>query len=83
MMSDWVAQHSGAASTAASLDMNVPGETVFNSAESYWGTNLTLTVVNDTVLEWRIDDMALKIVAAYFTVCLTLDEPPINFDSWT
>lgn len=27
--------------------------------------------------------MAIRIMAAYFKVGLTLDEPPINFDSWT
>lgn len=61
----------------------MPGDTVFNSGDSYWGTNLTLAVINGTVPEWRIDDMAMRIMAAYFKVGLTLDEPPINFDSWT
>jgi beta-glucosidase-like glycosyl hydrolase len=82
-MSDWAAQHTGAASAAAGLDMTMPGDTSFNSAESYWGTNLTLAVINGTVPKWRIDDMALRIMAAYFKVGLTLNEPPINFDSWT
>ncbi|EKD20195.1 uncharacterized protein L3040_007192 [Drepanopeziza brunnea f. sp. 'multigermtubi'] len=83
VMSDWQAQHSGAASAAAGLDMSMPGDTIFNSAETFWGTNLTLAVINGTVPEWRIDDMALRIMAAYFKVGLTLNEPPINFDSWT
>jgi beta-glucosidase len=63
--------------------MTMPGDTLFNSGESFWGTNLTLAVLNGTVPEWRIDDMALRIMSAYFKVGLTLDEPPINFDSWT
>lgn len=82
-MSDWQAQHTGAASAAAGLDMTMPGDTVFNSGLSYWGTNLTLAVINGTVPEWRIDDMATRIMAAYFKVGLTLDEPEINFSSWT
>jgi beta-glucosidase-like glycosyl hydrolase len=83
VMSDWQAQHTGAASALAGLDMTMPGDTVFNSGESFWGTNLTLAVINGTVPEWRIDDMATRIMAAYFKVGLTLHEPAINFDSWT
>jgi hypothetical protein len=83
VMSDWSGQHSGAASAAAGLDMTMPGDTVFNSGESFWGTNLTLSVLNGTIPEWRIDDMALRIMSAYFKVGLTLNEPPINFDAWT
>jgi hypothetical protein len=83
VMSDWQAQHTGAASAVAGLDMTMPGDTVFNSGESYWGTNLTLAVINGTVPEWRLDDMATRIMAAFFKVGNTLDQPPINFDSWT
>lgn len=83
VMSDWQAQHTGAASAVAGLDMSMPGDTAFNTGLSFWGTNLTLAVLNGTVPEYRIDDMAMRIMAAYFKVGLTLDEPPINFDSWT
>jgi beta-glucosidase-like glycosyl hydrolase len=83
VMSDWQAQHTGAAGALAGLDMAMPGDTVFNSGDAYWGTNLTLAVINGTVPEWRVDDMAMRIMAAYFKVGLTLTEPPINFDSWT
>lgn len=61
----------------------MPGDTAFNTGLTFWGTNLTLAVLNGTVPEWRIDDMAMRIMAAYFKVGLTLNEPPINFDSWT
>ncbi len=83
VMSDWQAQHTGAASAAAGLDMTMPGDTSFNTGDSYWGTNLTLAVINGTVPEWRLDDMALRIMSSYFKVGLTLDEPEINFSSWT
>ncbi|TVY29288.1 Beta-glucosidase [Lachnellula hyalina] len=83
VMSDWQAQHAGAPSALAGLDMAMPGDTLFNTGDSFWGTNLTLAVLNGTVPEWKIDDMALRIMSAYFKVGLTLDEPPINFDSWT
>jgi hypothetical protein len=83
VMTDWEAQHTGVACAVAGLDMTMPGDTVFNSGYSFWGTNLTLAVLNGTVPEWRLDDMAMRIMAAYFKVGLTLQEPPINFDAWT
>ncbi|CAJ2509842.1 Uu.00g057420.m01.CDS01 [Anthostomella pinea] len=83
VMSDWQAQHSGAASAMAGMDMSMPGDTVFNSGLSYWGTNLTVAILNGTVPEYRMDDMAMRIMAAFFKVGMTLDQPPINFDSWT
>lgn len=84
VMSDWQAQHTGAASAVAGLDMSMPGDTVFNSARSYWGTNLTLAVLNGTVPEWRVDDMATRIMAAFFKVNGTVGkQEPINFSFWT
>jgi beta-glucosidase-like glycosyl hydrolase len=84
VMSDWQAQHTGAASAVAGLDMTMPGDTEFSSGYSFWGTNLTLAVINGTVPEWRIDDMATRIMAAYFKVGRTPEsEIPINFDAWT
>lgn len=83
VMSDWQAQHTGAASAVAGLDMTMPGDSLFSSGESFWGTNLTLAVVNGTVPEWRLDDMAMRIMAAFFKVGMTLDEPEPNFSAWT
>ena len=84
VMSDWAAQLTGVSSAMAGLDMTMPGDTAFDSGESYWGANLTLAVINGTVPEWRIDDMAMRIMAAYFKVGRTLQhQPSPNFDSWT
>ncbi|KAJ5469507.1 beta-glucosidase A [Penicillium diatomitis] len=84
VMSDWQAQHSGVSSALAGLDMTMPGDTVFDSGFSFWGSNLTIAVLNGTVPEWRIDDMAMRIMAAYFKVGLTIeDQPDVNFNSWT
>lgn len=84
IMSDWQAQHAGVSTAAAGLDMTMPGDTTFNTGLSYWGGNLTLAVVNGTVPEWRIDDMAMRIMAAYFKVGRTVEnQPEINFSSWT
>ncbi|CAK7205319.1 beta-glucosidase [Sporothrix eucalyptigena] len=84
VMTDWQAHQSGVSSALAGLDMSMPGDTVFNSGVSYWGTNLTLAVINGTIPEWRIDDMAMRIMAAFFKVGNTVgSQIPINFDSWT
>lgn len=83
VMSDWQAQHTGVASALAGLDMTMPGDSDFYSGLSFWGANLTLAVLNGTVPEYRLDDMVMRIMAAFFKVGLPLDQPPINFDSWT
>lgn len=84
VISDWQAQHTGAASAVAGLDMTMPGDTVFNSGASYFGGNLTLAVLNGTVPEYRLDDMAMRIMAAFFKVGRNVaDRPDISFSSWT
>ncbi|ROW12591.1 hypothetical protein VMCG_00331 [Cytospora schulzeri] len=83
VMSDWSAQHTGVAGAVAGLDMAMPGDTAFNTGLSFWGANLTLAVLNGTMPLYRLDDMAMRIMAAYFKVGLTLDEPEPNFSSWS
>ncbi|KAK4135534.1 glycoside hydrolase family 3 protein [Trichocladium antarcticum] len=83
VMSDWQAQHTGAASAVAGLDMSMPGDTEFNTGLSYWGTNMTLAVLNGTVAAYRLDDMAMRIMAAFFKVSKNTDLDPINFSFWT
>lgn len=82
-MSDWGAHSAGVSSTLAGLDMSMPGDTSFDSGDSYWGTNLTISVVNGTVPEYRIDDMAIRIMAAYYKVGRDTHQIPVNFNSWT
>lgn len=83
VMSDWQAQHSGVSDALAGLDMSMPGDTVFNSGVSYWGANLTVAVLNGTVPQYRVDDMAVRIMAAYYYVGRDTAYIPINFDSWS
>lgn len=60
----------------------MPGDTDFNSGQSWWGSNLTISILNGTVPQWRLDDAAIRIMAAYYYV--GLDETiPVNFDSWS
>lgn len=82
-MSDWSAQHSGVGSALAGMDMSMPGDVTFDSGTSYWGANLTVAVLNGTVPASRIDDMAVRIVAAWYYVGRDTNAVPINFDSWT
>ncbi|KAI1433602.1 glycoside hydrolase family 3 protein [Xylaria sp. CBS 124048] len=84
VMSDWQAQHGGASAAVAGMDMAMPGDTLFNTGLSYWGANLTIAVLNGTVPEYRIDDMAMRIMAAFFKSGQTVQGLiPINMDSWT
>lgn len=83
VMSDWSAQHSGVGSALAGMDMSMPGDVNFDSGTSYWGPNLTVAVLNGTVPAWRIDDMAVRIMAAWYYVGRDTHAVPINLDSWT
>ncbi|KAL8833025.1 MAG: hypothetical protein Q9170_004553 [Blastenia crenularia] len=83
VMTDWQAQHSGVGSALAGLDMAMPGDVLFDTGTSYWGANLTVAVLNGTVPEWRLDDMATRIMAAFYYVGRDQNQVPINFDSWT
>ncbi|CAL5867397.1 uncharacterized protein PFLUO_LOCUS1616 [Penicillium psychrofluorescens] len=83
VMSDWGAHHSGVGDALAGLDMSMPGDVLLGSPYSYWGTNLTIAVLNGTIPEWRIDDMATRIMAAYYKVGRDQIRTPPNFSSWT
>lgn len=83
VMSDWQGQHAGVASALAGLDMTMPGDVVFESGNSYWGANLTEAVLNGTVPEWRLDDMATRIMAAFYLVRGDELRTSPNFNSWS
>ncbi|RJE24625.1 hypothetical protein PHISCL_03049 [Aspergillus sclerotialis] len=84
VVTDWPSSDSGVSSAMAGLDMDMPGSIEFTSGSAYFGPNLTLAVVNGTVPEWRIDDMAMRIMAAYFKVGREVGQDPApNFDSWS
>lgn len=83
IMSDWQASHSGVGDSFAGMDMSMPGDTVFNTGLSFWGTNLTIAVANGTIPEWRVDDMAVRIMSAYYKVGRDKTRVPVNFNSWT
>lgn len=65
------------------MDMTILGETSPNGVEglgiSFWGPNLTQSVLNGSVPEWRLDDMATRIMAAYYYLGQDEDFPELNF----
>ncbi|EJD05137.1 uncharacterized protein FOMMEDRAFT_79988 [Fomitiporia mediterranea MF3/22] len=88
MQSDWLAQRSGVASALAGLDMSMPGDGLrWANGKSLWGTELTKAVLNGSLPMSRLNDMAIRIVAAYYQ--LGQDDPSRfpeegpNFSSWT
>ncbi|KAI9702205.1 MAG: hypothetical protein M1820_006287 [Bogoriella megaspora] len=83
VMSDWGAHHSGVSSALAGMDLSMPGDIGFDSGTSYWGANLTIAVLNGSVPEWRLDDMATRIMAGYYYVGIDKNPVPVNFDAWT
>lgn len=82
VMSDWAAQHAGVSTALAGMDMAMPGDVTFVSGTAYWGANMTASVLNGTLPEWRLDDMATRIIAAYYLVGRDRAAVPVNFNSW-
>lgn len=85
VMSDWWAMKAGIPSVEAGLDMAMPGDSFYFGAPStFLGSHLTQAVLNGTLPDWRLSDMAVRILAAYFYVGLdknTVGGP--NFSSWS
>ena len=44
----------------------MPGDITFFSGTSWWGANLTAFVENGTIAEARVDDMAERIIGAWY-----------------
>ncbi|KAB2569402.1 putative beta-glucosidase A [Lasiodiplodia theobromae] len=83
VVTDWSGQHSGVSSALAGLDVAMPGDTDFGSGYAFWGPNLTLAVVNGSIPEWRVDDMATRLMAAFYYVGRDKLQRPVNFNSWS
>ncbi|KAK0728134.1 glycosyl hydrolase family 3 N terminal domain-containing protein [Lasiosphaeria miniovina] len=84
VMSDWLSHISGVDSALAGLDMDMPGDTnvpLFGYSE--WKYELTRSVLNGSVPLDRLNDMATRIVAAWYQTGQDKDFPPPNFSSNT
>ncbi|KAI0651675.1 beta-glucosidase [Trametes meyenii] len=79
---DWWATHSGAPAVNAGLDMTMPGDTTLGSGQTYFGQNLVNAVQSGQVSEARIDDMATRILAAWYLLGQDSGFPAVNFNSW-
>jgi hypothetical protein len=84
VMSDWLSHISGVDSALAGLDMNMPGDTnVPLFGFSLWQYELTRSVLNGSVPVDRLNDMATRIVAAWYKMGQDKDHPRPNFSSNT
>ncbi|KEY72847.1 hypothetical protein S7711_04428 [Stachybotrys chartarum IBT 7711] len=67
VQSDWLAQRSGVGSALAGLDMSMPGDgLVWADGKSLWGPQLSLAVLNGSLPLERLNDMATRVVAAWY-----------------
>lgn len=69
VVSDWDGQKSGVASANAGLDVTMP-------SAGFWGDKLLEAVNNGTVDEDRLDDMATRLLAAWFLLHQEKGYPP-------
>lgn len=83
IMSDWLAQMSGVASSLAGLDMAMPGDQMIPLlGTSYWMYEMTRAVLNGSIPVDRLDDMATRVVAAWYQMGQDVDYPEPNFSSY-
>lgn len=84
IMSDWLAQMSGVDSALAGLDMGMPGDTIIPLlGYSYWMYEMTRAVLNGSTPIDRLDDAAVRIVAAWYQMGQDSDFPDPNFSSYS
>lgn len=79
VMSDWDSTHSGVNAVTSGEDMDMPGS-------GFFGPNLTIAVLNETITMERLDDMATRIMAAYYKTNLDKsreERGPPNFSEHT
>ncbi|KAF9499862.1 glycoside hydrolase family 3 protein [Pleurotus eryngii] len=81
IMSDWAATHS-TGSVNQGLDMTMPGDITFSSGTTYFGQNLVNAVQSGSVPQSRVDDMATRILAAWYLLGQDSGYPAVNFNSW-
>ncbi|KAG6015333.1 hypothetical protein E4U54_003677 [Claviceps lovelessii] len=85
VMSDWLAHMSGVGSAIAGLDMDMPGDTQIPivTGGSYWMYELTRSVLNGSVPMDRLNDMATRVVAAWYQMGQDKNFSETNFDTNT
>jgi beta-glucosidase len=86
VMSDWLAQISGVASSLSGLDMSMPGDSnkIPLLGNSYWMYEYSRSILNGSVPVDRLNDAVTRIIATWFQ--LGQDDPSYpkpNFDTNT
>ncbi|KAJ5093501.1 hypothetical protein N7456_009362 [Penicillium angulare] len=84
IMTDWFGHYTGVGSALAGLDMAMPGEgAVPLLGDSYWGSELSRSVLNGSIPMDRLNDMVTRIVATWYKFGQDKDYPLPNFSSNT
>ncbi|PKY03073.1 beta-glucosidase-related glycosidase [Aspergillus campestris IBT 28561] len=84
VMTDWLGHYGGVSSALAGLDMSMPGDgslPLFGT--SYWGSDMSRSVLNGTVPLDRLNDMVTRIVATWYQMGQDKDYPLPNFSTNT
>ncbi|KAL2132044.1 hypothetical protein VTI74DRAFT_4273 [Chaetomium olivicolor] len=77
VVSDWNAQHTTTGAASGGLDMSMPG-TDFNGRNLLWGAQLDAAVNSGQVSKARLDDMAKRILAAWYLLGQDSGYPAVN-----
>ncbi|KAI1814403.1 glycoside hydrolase family 3 protein [Poronia punctata] len=80
IMTDWNAHHTTAESANTGLDMSMPG-TDFNGDNELWGPKLVSAVQGGEVDESRVDDMVVRILAAWYILGQDEGYPETNLNA--
>ncbi|KAJ5387642.1 CAZyme family GH3 [Penicillium cosmopolitanum] len=84
VMTDWLGHYSGVGSALAGLDMCMPGDgAVPLFGDSYWGPELSRSILNGTIPVDRLNDMVTRIVATWYKLGQDKDYPLPNFSTNT
>ena len=60
----------------------MPGDIIPGTGTSFFGANLTTFVENGTIAEARLDDMAMRIAAAWYFLHQDEAYPSVNFNAF-
>ncbi|KAF4551899.1 Glycosyl hydrolase family 3 C-terminal domain-containing protein 9 [Elsinoe fawcettii] len=81
VMSDWNAQHTTIQAATGGLDMSMPG-TDFSGGNLLWGQNLLNSINSGGVKQSRLDDMVVRILAAWYLLKQDAGYPAVTWSSW-
>ncbi|KAH8427858.1 beta-glucosidase [Aspergillus melleus] len=84
VVTDWLAHIGGVSSALAGLDMDMPGDgPVPLLGNTYWGWELSRSILNGSVPVDRLNDMVTRIVATWYKMGQDKDYPLPNFSGNT